>query len=173
MSVTFDGINKLIICGLGTINLNVKEDIYSDWKLWVTQEDNARFLPALSVLGGDPIGSGIYLGTTYFLENGWKIRPNESNHTLNISGNIYSRDGSNPIVKTLGEYNVLVNMARSNLIDTVATGGSSGSAPSAEEVAQAVWNALLDSFNTYGTMGATLKNAELKIDDVLALEMIE
>lgn len=39
--------------------------------------------------------------------------------------NLYTRDESNPIIQTVGAYRVLVTIRVSNLIDTVATGGSS------------------------------------------------
>ena len=32
--VTFDGENRLIIINDGELNINVKQDIYSDWKEW-------------------------------------------------------------------------------------------------------------------------------------------
>ena len=124
MAVTFDGTNKLIICTAGTTSLDVQEDIYSAWKDWVQTDDNAKYLQALAVIGGDPITETISLGSTYFLENGWKIRPQESSHVLTVSGNLYARDGSSPFVVTLGNYNVMISMARSNLIDTVNTAGT-------------------------------------------------
>lgn len=123
MGFVFDGENKIISCTLGTTVLDV-QDAYSRWKDWVIDSDNAKYLQALSVVGGDPTVSGMFLGTTFFLENGWKFRPQEASHTLVVNGNLYSRDGSNPFVQTLGTYNVLVSMRVSNLIDTVATSGS-------------------------------------------------
>lgn len=121
--MTFDGVQRLIILTEETISA---KEIYSYWKLWVMDENNARFLPALSAIGGDPISDVLSLGTTFFLENGWKIRPKSSNHLLTLNGNLYTRDGTSPLVPAIGSYNVLVSMARSNLIDTVSTGGGSG-----------------------------------------------
>lgn len=133
MAYTFDGTNKLIIISSGTTTVDAK-DLYSRWKDWVVLSDNAKYLGAMSVLGGDPLPGGRYLGTTYFIENGWKIRPYEGNHTLVLSGNLYSRDGSDPFVNTLGNYNVRIMLTVSNLVDTVATGGGSGA------TAAEVWN---------------------------------
>lgn len=123
MAYTFDGVNKLIILSNGTTTVDAK-DMYSRWKDWSLVGDNAKYLQALSVLGGDPLPGGRYLGTTYFLENGWKIRPFEGNHTLVLQGNLYSRDGSDPFVSTLGNYNVRIMLTVSNLVDTVSTGGN-------------------------------------------------
>lgn len=120
--VSFDGPNKLIICLNNTTTLNVLEDIYSEWKTWMVIDDNSKYLHALSAVGGDPISDIINLGSTFFLENGWKIRPQEANHTLTVTGNLYTRDGTSPFISTIGTYNVLIDMARSNLVDTVVSG---------------------------------------------------
>ena len=122
--VTFDGEQKLIIVNAGQTMLDVKEDVYSAWKTWAVQGTNTRFLLAFSAIGGDQISEGKFLGTTYFLENGWKIRPFEGDHLLTVSGNMYSRDGSSPFVSTVGNFNVLISMNRSNLVDVVVVSGT-------------------------------------------------
>ncbi len=139
--VTFDGDNKIIIVNTGETSISVDTDIYSDWKNWVLQSDNIKYPIALSAIGGDPIGGARYLGSTFFLENGWKLRPYEGNHTLTVSGNLYTRDGSSPFIQTVGSYNVLISMQVSNLIDTVSTSGGGGSTPS--DIADAVWNKII------------------------------
>jgi hypothetical protein len=155
MAYTFDGPNKLIILSAGTTVLDVK-DLYSRWKDWVAVSDNSKYLPAVVVLGGDPLPGGRYLGTTYFIENGWKIRPYEGNHTLVVSGNMYSRDGSDPFVNTIGSYNVRIMITVSNLVDTVATGGGVGTVA---EVRDAVWNATQASYTAAGSMGEAVSAA--------------
>ena len=122
--VSFNGPQRLIVVGYEVASLDVKTDIYTAWKNWAVQDNNAMYSPAISVIGGDPIGPGLFLGSTYFLENGWKIRSYEASHSLTIVGNLYSRDGSSLFVPTLGNHNVIINTSRSNLVDTVATGGS-------------------------------------------------
>ena len=121
--VSFNGITKIITVASGYTSLDIKDDVYSAWKDWVIINDNSKYEPAFSAVGGDTLPGGRYLGSTFFLENGWKIRPNESSHTLTVTGNLYSRDGASPIIATQGNYNVLVIMTTSNLIDMVATGG--------------------------------------------------
>lgn len=54
MAYTFDGPNKLIILTTGTTVVDVK-DLYSRWKEWVATDVNSKYLPAISVLGGDPV----------------------------------------------------------------------------------------------------------------------
>lgn len=126
MAYTFDGPNKLIILSNGTTTVDVK-DMYSRWKEWVATSDNSKYLIAFSALGGDPLPGARYLGTTYFVENGWKIRPYEGNHTLVVSGNMYARDGSDPFVNTVGTFNVRIMLSVSNLVDTVNLSGGGGS----------------------------------------------
>jgi len=139
--VTFDGPNRLILVNYGETDLDVKIDIYSDWKEWKQLEDYAKYPQALSVIGGEPLGGGQFVGATYFLENGWRIRPWEGTHALTIDGNIYTREaGQSPSIPTLGAWSVNTTFVRSALVFQVDTGGSSGSVSiNANEVAQAVW----------------------------------
>lgn len=120
MGYTFDGTNKRIILTTGTTSVDVA-DMYSRWKDWVLLSDNAKYLQALSVVGGDETPTG-YIGSTFFLENGWRIRPQEANHTLTITGNLYVRGGGAAVVSTLGTYQVLTTLTVSNLVDTVPVG---------------------------------------------------
>ena len=72
--VTFDGANKLIIVNDGVTTLDIKEDVYSSWKEWMTlSADNSRYLPAVRGIGGDPTIQGEFAGDIYFLVNGWKL----------------------------------------------------------------------------------------------------
>ena len=91
--VTFDGTASLILVESGITELDVKVDLYSDWKEWALLTDNLKFLPAMRAVGGDPTVGGKYLGATFFLTNGWKIRTWEGDHRLIVNGNLYSEDG--------------------------------------------------------------------------------
>jgi hypothetical protein len=120
--VTFEGDMKHIHCEPGVTSLNILEDVYSAWKRWIALSDNSKYPQAFSVIGGEPTIGALRTGTTFFLMNGWKIKPQEANHTLIIDGNLFTTDGSDPITATEGTYNVLVRINNSNLVDTVATG---------------------------------------------------
>lgn len=85
--VTFDGINKKIIVNEGVTVVDIKEDVYSDWKEWVQVRDNAKYEAALRTSGGDPAGTGQFTGDFYFLINDWQIEVNE---LVRFNGNIYS-----------------------------------------------------------------------------------
>jgi len=115
----FDGQNKLIIMDNKENVLDVRI-MYYNWKNWLTNPDNLKYPLAIRYVGGDKIEKN-FLGITYFLTNGWKIRPYEEDHVLLIKGNIYSDDNEDIVVKTLGNYNVLVKNKVSNLIDFIPT----------------------------------------------------
>jgi hypothetical protein len=128
----FDGIRKLIIVHPEVTSLDVKTDIYSDWKEWVQLRDNAKYLQAIRSIGGDPIGGGKYAGDIYFLINGWKVY---FDHSVNVTGIIYSDDGLNPFTVPT-DTNIVTNTV-SNLVQSITTGGGGG--------ADDVWNYILES----------------------------
>ena len=121
--VTFDGINKIITVNSGITSINVQIDLYSDWKEWVFTSDNSKYEPAFRSVGGDELQTDYFLAPTFFLLNGWRIRPDEANHTLLVIGNLYV-DGSSdsPFISTIGNYRVMVNSTTSNIVNTIATG---------------------------------------------------
>ena len=162
-NATFDGSNKRIIIENGITDVDFV-DIYSDWKDWVLIGDNSKYLQAISVVGGDPITGIISLGSTFFLENDWKIRPDESNHFLTINGNVYARDGTNPIVSTLGTYQVTVELKRSNLINTVNTSGGGGTADWTDPEKNQIRSALGIDGNKTSATGGQLQDIKIQTD---------
>jgi hypothetical protein len=116
--VTFDGMNRLIIVDPGITDLDVKIDLYSDWKEWVKVGNNSQYSQAMRATGGDPLPGSKSLGSTFFLMNGWRIRPYEGSHTLNVNGNLYTEEGVSPYVSTLGVYNVMIISTVSSLVDS-------------------------------------------------------
>lgn len=112
--VTFDGVNRLILINAGETEIDVKEDIYSNWKEWTRVRDNSKFPTAITVIGGEAIGAGTFVGATYFLENGWRIKPYQGNYIISFNGNIYTREsGGNPVIPTSG---VSANFVRSSIV---------------------------------------------------------
>lgn len=123
--VTFDGVLKEILINYGETDINIRTDIYSAWKEWSEVRDNSKFLFAMSAIGGDPITDVTNVGITYFLENGWRIRPYVDDYILSINGNVYTREaGEDPVLPALGDANITVNLTRSNLVDIVQTASS-------------------------------------------------
>lgn len=139
--VTFNGTNKLIIVNNGETILDVGVDIYSDWKEWFLQSDNAKYLQSLRTIGGDPTVGGQSVAPYYFLMNGWRIRPYEGNHVLTVDGNLFVDGGGNPFVSTVGNYNVLINLTTSIRAVTIVA----GSGLSEQEHTQLMNNVALES----------------------------
>lgn len=157
MGYIFNGTTKIITLTTGTTTLDVR-DLYSRWKEW-TQTDGAGFLQAMSVVGGEPVdvGQGIYVTSYFFLENGWKIKPQEANHKLIVkNGILIDAAGGDPFVQTTGNYNVLIQYSQPVKSETVSISGSSIT-PS--EVANAVWDEATASHIIAGTMGKAMNDA--------------
>lgn len=117
-AVTFDGENRFIRVNDNVTFLDVKEDLYSAWKRWVAQDDNLKYPVAFRSVGGDPLPGEKSLGSTFFLNLPWKIKPFEGNHTLEINGNLFQEDGSSPFTTTNGNYNVQIIQQVSSLVDS-------------------------------------------------------
>ena len=154
---TFDGPNKRIDVSLGTVQFSAAE-IYSRWKDWVQESPvRGKYLPAFGLsVGGDSLGGGVLVGAYYFLQNGWVIRPQEADHQLIVSGNLFPvPDNAALFTSTVGDYQVIVGMRTSSLTQQVVTSGSGGggSSVSASDVADAVWNRQTSAHTATGTFG--------------------
>lgn len=119
--VNFDGPNKLIIeNAAGALNTTQVVEIYSEWKDWVRTGDNAKYLPAFTPVGGDPITDTKNLDISYFLENGWRLRPAELDHKWTLVGNLYTREpGQSVTVDTIGDWTVNVTQELSEVVRTI------------------------------------------------------
>lgn len=119
---TIDNLNKLFILKAGVTDIDVEVDLYSDWKEEYKLSNNSAFPIAMRSIGGDPVTAVKDAGATFFMVNGWRIRPDEANHTLNIVGNLFADPaGESVVVNTVGAFNVRVEMFVSNLVDAVTS----------------------------------------------------
>ena len=129
--VSFDGPNKLILINEGVTTLNVGTDVYSAWKQWIVElglvehQDNPAYEEAISAIGGEPTPTG-NIGSTFFLENDWKLKPYPGTYRLTVNGNLYSVDGSNPyvaadVIPGLPN-NINITNNTSNIVDLVNAG---------------------------------------------------
>jgi len=123
--VTFDGANKLILCNPGTVELDVKK-LYSLWKHWMVQSDNAKYLDAFSIVGGNPILEDTFITAYYFLTNGWRVRPQEANHKLNVIGTLLTEDQSEVFVDTIGMFRITINSVLPIKSETTIVSGGTG-----------------------------------------------
>jgi len=118
-NIIFDGPNKLMVVASGIQELDAEVDVYSDWKEWLIEDNNSKYLQALRTSGGDPTVPGQFVAPFYFLMNGWRMRPYEGDHQLVVNGNLFVDGGGNPFVPTVGAYNVLVTLNVSNLATAI------------------------------------------------------
>jgi len=118
----FDPIAKRIILDSASTSAS---QIWGRWADWVATDDNAKYLPALSQVGGDELGSDLYIPVYIFLLNGWRVRPMEADHQLIITGNLFVYGGGVPVVNTIGNYNVSTQYTVPVQAQGIATGGSS------------------------------------------------
>jgi hypothetical protein len=161
MAIAYDGAAKIITLDTNFVQA---EEIWSRWVDWYAE--NSNWLPALKQVGGDDLGSGLYIPLYFFLLNGWRVRPLESDHTLTIVGNLLPEGGGVPVVRTLGPYQVNVNYTVPVLAQGISVAGGSG--PSAEEIADAVV-AALPSVDLSGIPAAVWSRV---IEDGLSAEQI-
>jgi hypothetical protein len=149
--VTFDGLNRLILINEGETDINFRVDVYSAWKEWVKHplQDNAKYAEACTAVGGDPLPGSRVLGTTYFLENGWKMRTWEGSHELTVVGNVFTRDGTNLFVETIGIHRITINLQTSTLVEVplVALSDADISAI-ASNTTSAVWSTTVSGSDT-------------------------
>ncbi len=125
MSYSFDGVNKIITLPSGVTTLDVR-DLYSRWKDW-SQNGGSNYLQVFAPVGGDPISTGVYVTSYFFLINGWKVRPQEASHTLIVGNGILLTDtGDDPFVPTQGYYNVQVKYSQPIKSETVNIAGGGG-----------------------------------------------
>jgi hypothetical protein len=108
-----DTTNKLFIAKVGITSFNVQVDLYSDAKEhWIAGGVAMGFDFPIRTVGGDDIdtGAGTKIPTYCFLTNGWRLRPDEDDHTLDVTGGILLVDGGgDPFVDTVGAYTVRIN----------------------------------------------------------------
>jgi hypothetical protein len=125
MGYIFDGVNKRINLTTGTTTISIR-DMWSRWVEWYLIGDNSKFLSAFTQVGGDTIdlSSGTSIPIYIFLQNGWKIKPQESSHTLSVTdGVLIVNGGGDPFVNTTGNFIVRINYSQPVQAITVSTGG--------------------------------------------------
>jgi hypothetical protein len=111
---TVDTAQRLFIekPGAGDSTIDLKIDFYSDAKEhWIVDDLANKHDFAMTVIGGQDIVPGTSAIPMYaFLRAGWRIRPDERDHTMNIlSGILLVEGGGDPFVDTVGDFVVRIN----------------------------------------------------------------
>lgn len=167
MSITIDGPNKLFIADPGTVVLELLDDLYEPYKDWLLA-GNMQFLPAFAIMpvatpglsdsrvvGGNTIEGTKSIPTYLFLTNGWRIRPQELDHTLGVrSAILVVEGGGDPFVDTIGAFTVRINYEQPVQAITV------DATVIASTIAAAVWNELLTggTHNIQNSAGKRLRD---------------
>lgn len=122
MAIVLDPVDRRIVLDSATYTAKA---LYVAWVDWFVQGDNSKYLPAFRTAGGDDLGSGLSIPPYYFLINGWRVRPMEVNHTLTVEGNLFVDGGGDPVVPTLGTFQVLVKSVVPVQAQGISTSGTS------------------------------------------------
>jgi hypothetical protein len=162
MGYSIDGPTKIISLTLGTTSFSVR-DIWSRWTDWYLTSDNSKYLPAFVNVGGDDIdlSEGTSIPIYAFLLNGWRIKPQEANHTLKVNDGIIVVDGGgDPFVNTTGSFIVRINYQQPVQAITVSTSGGSGGA-TPEEIWTYSTRTLTDAMDTLLDVARSLNQNEV------------
>jgi hypothetical protein len=124
MAISFDGAAKLATLSAGTTSLSVR-DLWSRWvDWWLTDNNSGIALMAMDQVGGDDIdvGAGTKIPIFIFLTNGWRVKPQEANHTLTVGDGILVVDGGgDPFVDTDNPWTIRINYQQPVQAITVET----------------------------------------------------
>ena len=144
MLYDFNGATKVITLDSGVLTVDTLNvlDIWSRWIDWTLTGDNSKYLPSFSSVGGNDIdpSQGTSIPIYVFLENGWRIKPSEHNHVVNVAGGILLvNGGGDPFINTIGNYQIRINYQQ----PVQAIGVASGSTPTSERIKK---NTAFDNF---------------------------
>ena len=149
VKVTFDTVNKLIICNAGVTTLDVRVDVYSDMKedwesgaLDIGAVRLNKFKFPIRSIGGDDTAPGEIAPLYSYLKYGWRIRPQEASHVLNMINGAILVDGDttiDPFVNTLGAFTVRVRLYVP-IKGTLMATGSGVTEQDKVDIISGVWN---------------------------------
>lgn len=157
MAISFDGPTKVISLSSGTTTLSVR-DLWSRWIDWLLTNDNSKYPQAMDNVGGDDLGGGNFIPIYVFLLNGWRIKPQEASHTLNVNDGILLVDGGgDPFVNPDGDFVVRINYQQPVSAISFSSEGNTGPTPA--EIAEAVWAEMSTNYNVANSFGALAKRS--------------
>jgi len=136
MAIIFDATSKRIILDSASVSAT---EIYSRWVDWAALGDNAKYGAVIRQVGSDDLGGGLSIPPYYFLQGAWRVRPMEASHLLILTGNLFVEGGGQPVVNTLASFNVSVQYTVPLQAQAFNSGGGGGTAPTAQQNADAVW----------------------------------
>lgn len=161
--VVFNGANKIIQIDSGVTTLSVRV-LWTLWVDWFLTGDNSKFLPAFEQVGGDDIDTtqGTKIPIYAFLVNGWKLKPQETNHTLTINdGILLVNGGGDPFLNTIGAYTVRINYQQPVQSISFSNGGG-GNSLTKEEIREEI-----------DTNSLKLAELQLKVDELHKIQGLD
>jgi len=124
-SAIFNGAELTIqIPSVGTFN--AQEDLYSAWKTWVRDGDNAKYPSAFDTTGGDDIGGGQSIASYFFCRNdlGWRIKMPDANGEIVINGNLFPRETGTPLYSQSEGFDAFLRLQVSSSAVVIESGVS-------------------------------------------------
>lgn len=161
---TFDGDN-LIMTLDATANQNIIDDWYGPWKDWMLSSPLNRKFPQLFLSeGGGPVDATKSQASYIRANNdaGWRVRPPEQDIEIAYTGNLVRTNDSLPIfIPTVGSYSTQVFNVQP-IAQTAETSVNvvTGTALTAQETADAVWDEPIADHLDVGSTGEALANDE-------------
>jgi hypothetical protein len=156
MAIVFDPVNKRVI--LDSTNVTATE-LYSRSVDWLALSDNSKYGAIFRQVGGDDLGSSLSIPPYFFLQNGWRIRPMETNHNLVVTGNLFVEGGGVPVVNTLGQFQINVNYTVPVLAQAYTPTGSSGGTGGTGASAADIWSYSSRSLTTTQPTASEIANS--------------
>jgi len=136
MAITFDPAAKRIILDSASVSAT---ELYSRSCDWLLLSDNMKYMEVFRQVGGDDLGGGLLIPPYFFLQGSWRVRPMESSHLLVITGNLFVEGGGQPVVNTIGAFNVSIQYTVPVQAQAFDSGGGSVYTPA--QIAAAVLEA--------------------------------
>jgi hypothetical protein len=107
------------------------QHVYSNWKDTILVGANAQYDFAFSIVGGNTTSGANSIPYYTFLINAWRIKPDEANHTLEVTTGVLLVDGGGaPFVNTTGSFVVQINYQQP--VQAIAVSGGGGGASAAD-----------------------------------------
>jgi hypothetical protein len=148
---SFDFNASMIDVDAGVPDVNVI-GLYTAVKAAQASEEGIIYERIGAGSGLNTLGPGVQVGITVELLGDWQLRFPAGNYVARVSGgNLIGGPGDDPIAYTAGVQTLLIQSAASTV---VSTGGGTTSAPTAAQVATAVWDKPTSAHTTTGTFGA-------------------
>lgn len=124
MAISFNGSTKRITLSAGVVLVDLA-DLYSRYKDWVLAGNSSSPL-AMTTVGGEIPEIPLYL----FLENGWRIVPQQADHVLTVDGGVLNvTGGGDPFVDPAGAYKIRINRQTPGIAIGYSSGGGGGASP--------------------------------------------